>query len=651
VPATSDGLAAGAGRRRDIQGLRAVAVLVVVAFHAGLPLPGGFVGVDVFFVISGFVITAMLAREWHATGRIRFGRFYLRRFKRLSPALALVVVATVLASTFLLSPLGPQQTAAKTGIGAMLITANVVISRTSGGYFDAPAGANPLLHTWSLSVEEQFYLVFPLLLALGWWLATRRSRYRGAAEVSVAIVAVASFALTLVALHRPLGPVAEALMGFYGPLTRAWEFAVGALVVLVLTRVAPLSWRTAAVLGLIGAGLLGVSLSVISESTPFPGPWTLLPVAATGLLLVAGTQETTPVSRVLASRPFVAVGDWSYSIYLWHWPFIVYAKVLWPGHDAAVLAAAALSVLPAVASYRWLETPLRRLRVPSKAAVTRVVAAVLAPALAASVAILGFSSPVSAKKLESRPAGTTLAGEIGWKDHDYRFGGFEPCASPVLRQMVDSSTNYQFRCQQSKPGADIDLALIGDSHVEHLFIGLVEALPDLNIMYFATDAPLGVAEPAYREAVRFITRTPSIRDVLATSYWHQRGVVAPDVTAFLRALSVGGRHVYLTDDVPDFPFEPFGCKYASGLVPRTCSQDAPAFWGMYQAFVDQMAAVVAAVPRAVLVHTARYLCDETVCSMTRDGQILYADRSHLNVLGSEYVARRLLADYPELAAG
>ncbi len=154
-------------RRPDIQGLRAVAVLMVVAFHAGLPLRGGFVGVDVFFVISGFVITGMLLRERRATGRIRFGQFYLRRFRRLTPALALMVTVTMIISAAILSPLGTQQVAAKTGIGAMLLAANVVIARMTGRYFDADAATNPLLHTWTLSVEEQFYLAFPALIALG----------------------------------------------------------------------------------------------------------------------------------------------------------------------------------------------------------------------------------------------------------------------------------------------------------------------------------------------------------------------------------------------------------------------------------------------------------------------------------------------------
>ena len=216
-------------RRRDIQGLRAVAVLLVVAFHARLPLPGGFVGVDVFFVISGFVITAMLQREWLAHGRIRFREFYVRRFKRLTPALALMVTVTVIASALLLSPLGAQQTTAQTAIGAMLLVANVVIARTTGGYFDAPAEANPLLNTWSLSVEEQFYLAFPFVLVLGWFLWRRSARARFAPLLIVAAVTLVSFALSVADARGYDLPLPMSSVGFYGPLTRAWEFGAGSL--------------------------------------------------------------------------------------------------------------------------------------------------------------------------------------------------------------------------------------------------------------------------------------------------------------------------------------------------------------------------------------------------------------------------------------
>ena len=192
---------------------------MVVAFHAGFPVPGGFVGVDVFFVISGYVITNMLQREFSGTGRIQFRAFYLRRFKRLTPALALMVSVVVVLSALILSPLGPQQTSTKTGAGAMLLVANMVIAHTTGGYFDAPAATNSLLHTWSLSVEEQFYLAFPLILVLGWVLARRARPLRSSPMFIVGGVATVSFALALLgSASRPSS--SSWLLGFYSPFTR-----------------------------------------------------------------------------------------------------------------------------------------------------------------------------------------------------------------------------------------------------------------------------------------------------------------------------------------------------------------------------------------------------------------------------------------------
>jgi peptidoglycan/LPS O-acetylase OafA/YrhL len=638
--------------RADIQGLRALAVLVVVAFHAGLAVPGGFVGVDVFFVISGFVITAMLQRQWQATGRIRFGAFYLRRFKRLTPALALVVGVTVVGSLLILSPLGPQQTVARTGLGAMLISANIVITHASGDYFDAPAAANPLLHTWSLSVEEQFYLAFPLILLIGWSVAARRPHLRWVTPLWVGFVALASFSLALFALGRQLDQTALSLVGFYGPLSRAWEFAVGALLVLAAPALVRLARPARAAAGLVGVLLMVASLYAISESTPFPGPWTLLPVTATLLLLVAGTGGGTAVSRALATAPMVRVGDWSYSIYLWHWPLIVFTKVLWPGNSAAVVAAAALSLLPAVASYRWVETPIRRLRVESRRAKARLVAAVLVPVLALSFGALMLSTTVLQPRLESSDNLVAYQGEIGWKDHDYRFGGFEPCTDPLLREMVEQAPNYEPRCQQSKPGADVDIALIGDSHVEHLFIGLMEALPDENIMYFTANASPSMENPQYAAAVDYVLATPSIETVLVTAYWQVRTVLPDDLLGVLTPISQSGRRLIVTDDVPDFPFEPFGCKYrASALAPTTCSVDRAAWSAAHQHVTDDLAKIKRELPAVQILKTSGYLCSRDQCSMTRGHDILYADPSHLNVLGSRYVASRLLADHPELGGG
>ncbi|MBU6280558.1 MAG: acyltransferase, partial [Actinomycetales bacterium] len=318
---------AGAHRRADIQGLRAIAVLLVVAFHAGLPVPGGFVGVDVFFVISGFVITGLLLREFAGSGRLNFRRFYSRRFRRLIPALALVVTVTALLAIPLQSPFGAQQVTAKTGIGSMLLLANAVIYQVSGAYFDGPAELNALLNTWSLSVEEQFYLLFPAVLAVGWWLSRRWFSRVGHRELGaitlVALLSGASFALSVwfTFADHPIGFIERpAQFAFYASLTRAWEFGAGALLAFAAQRWQP-SQRAGLILGSAGAVLLILSVFLIDGAVPFPGWAALPPVAATLLLIAAGPTSAT--GRALSVGVMVWIGALSYSWYLWHWPLIV----------------------------------------------------------------------------------------------------------------------------------------------------------------------------------------------------------------------------------------------------------------------------------------------------------------------------------------
>jgi peptidoglycan/LPS O-acetylase OafA/YrhL len=387
-------------RRRDVQGLRAVAVLLVVAFHAELPVPGGFTGVDVFFVISGFVITAMLMREWAAHGRLRFGTFYLRRFLRLTPALALTVSAVAIASFLLQNPYGAQQTAARTGLGAMLLSANYVLAAATGDYFAQSATSNPLLNTWSLSVEEQFYLVFPALLLLG-WLGARRMYARSGRTAAwvpvtvVATVAAGSFALSLAwSYGSGLTSALTDLFGgaptfaFYSSITRAWEFAVGALLALTLARLPVPSRLVRDLGGAVGAGLIVVAALVLHQGAGFPGWSATIPVVGALLLLWAGSYGTTGVSGLLARRPFVLVGDVSYSWYLWHWPVIVFAALLWPNEPVVLVTAAVGSLLPAVVSYLAVEQPLRRLRPRSVARTAALVAVTVGVPVALCLALL-----------------------------------------------------------------------------------------------------------------------------------------------------------------------------------------------------------------------------------------------------------------------
>ena len=360
---TEPDAAATSSRRPDIQGLRAVAVLLVVAFHAGLSVPGGFTGVDVFFVISGFVITAMLLRDMDQRS-LSFAGFYARRVRRILPASALTISFVAIASIAAISSRA-QNTTGTTGIAGSLFTANVLLSRARNGYFDVAPTSNPLLHIWSLSVEEQFYLVFPALLVVGFLIARKRFPAADPRRVIGAIVGAVAGGSFLVSWYMTnhsftVGSVAfNPQTAFYLAPTRAWEFAIGALIALAVPTIVRLPHSIARALALAGAALVAVGAWGISGTTPFPGTAALLPVIGTALLIVAGTVAATPISTVLSLRPLTRIGDLSYSWYLWHWPFIVFASALFPAEGRAPLIAAMISLLPAWLSFKYLETPMR----------------------------------------------------------------------------------------------------------------------------------------------------------------------------------------------------------------------------------------------------------------------------------------------------
>ena len=635
--------AESSNRRHYIQGLRAVAVLTVILFHAKLPVPGGFVGVDMFFVVSGFVITAMLRREWLQEQRIRLGRFYLRRFLRLSPALALVAAVTVVASALLFSPEGSRNTSA-TATAALLFVANWNIALTTGGYFGLSAETNPLLNTWSLSVEEQFYLFFPALLLTGWAASRRSKSLRHAPLLAIGLVGTLSLSAVLFYPRDGGGALYSLLFDFYGPLGRVWEFAIGAALALVSTQIDGSSKKLAAPLSLLGAATLLLSFFLIDAKVRFPGPWTLAPALGTGLLLLSAGHAGTLVNRFLSLPPLVAVGDWSYSLYLWHWPFIVFAGLLWPGNRGLLLVAAIASMLPAIASYYWLEQPIRRMS-KSSAPKTALAASITGTSLFIAVLLSFLPNSYWLPRVVLAHSKTEYRGEVEWKDHDYRFGGFHPCASPALRKMVEEASDYDPRCQQSKPGPEIDVALIGDSHAEHLFIGISEALPDSNVMYFCTDEFPALSNPRYRAAIEAVNDSPGIERVIVTAFWAGRRFERAELTELLRSLAAHGKQVMVTDGLPSFPFSPSPCKYHSSSV---CSIEADDFWRRHEKYAGELRAVAADVSGATLLETAGYLCDEENCSMTRGDAILYADRSHLNVLGSRYVGKRLIEEHPSL---
>lgn len=331
--------------RGDIDGLRAVAVLAVVLYHFGFPLSGGFVGVDVFFVISGFLIGGILWREYDQTGGVRLLPFYIRRFRRLAPAFFAMALATTLVGWALLLPFEFREFG-KSLIAATVYLSNVLFFR-SAGYFDAASEEKPLLHTWSLAVEEQFYILLPLAIL---FLARWRWGLIG--------VLVAAWALSLAACIL-LTPHFQTATFYLFPF-RAWELLSGVLLAIWGYETGR-RWRGFAVLSWLGMGLILVAAIFTPAGAYFPGVLALLPVLGTLLLIANGLNRNT-VNRILCHRHAVFFGAISYSLYLWHWPVYTLSSYLRGGYANPVEALLwmVLSVALAWASWRFVEQPVRR---------------------------------------------------------------------------------------------------------------------------------------------------------------------------------------------------------------------------------------------------------------------------------------------------
>ena len=347
--------------RPDLEGLRGVAVLLVVLCHVQMPgVAAGFVGVDVFFVLSGFLITGLLIEDRERSGRIRLGAFYARRIRRIVPAAVVVLASTLLAAELLLSPLDVPRVA-DDGLAAILSLSNVRFALDATDYF-AATGASPLLHYWSLAVEEQFYLLWPLLLLV----VARLGRPRVSMTVLALAVLIGSFVLS-VAVTSESGPWA-----YYSLPTRAWELAAGGLLALAAPWYGWLRGRAAAATGWAGVSLIVVGLATIDATTAYPGVAALLPTLGAVAIIASGAGAGSPGAIVLGLTPLRWLGRISYSLYLWHWPILVLGPVALgleatedgaSGADLPVrLGLVALAVAAATLTWWFVEQPFRRAR-------------------------------------------------------------------------------------------------------------------------------------------------------------------------------------------------------------------------------------------------------------------------------------------------
>lgn len=499
--------------RPDVEGLRAVAILLVVLYHAHLGVPGGYVGVDVFFVISGFLITSQLVRELRVNGQISFTGFYARRARRILPAATLTTIVTVIAAGILLSPL-PAMRVFSDARSAAVFGANIHFAARDANYFNDSLSPSPLQHYWSLSVEEQFYFVWPLLLvvsSLVWLESGRRSARRkrngtrthdgseprprrrprsAAIIVALCLAGAASFLASLV--QTPSSPS----WAYYSIFTRAWELAAGALVALSLPLVRRLDRRLATALTWIGVGLIGFAAMTFNGSTPYPGTAALLPVAGAVAIIGAGVAATRRwgAEALLGVAPAQRVGSWSYSWYLWHWPILILAPALL-GHPLSELEAltmVVLSLVVAVICFFLIERPIRRMQFVVRrpalglAAGTALVGTTLgAIALSGPVfASLSLGPPVASPALAAHHTLTAsqLAADLreGVRTKRVPSNLTPPLteASKAVSLIVSNGCSLQDAGTRSKPcvygdtGSHTSVVLFGDSHAAAWFPAL-----------------------------------------------------------------------------------------------------------------------------------------------------------------------------------
>jgi peptidoglycan/LPS O-acetylase OafA/YrhL len=667
--------------RPDIDGLRALAVSLVVAHHvAPSLLPGGFIGVDVFFVISGFLITGLLDRSMQA-GTFRYVDFLWKRCRRIVPALAIVLLGTLLIGMCVLT--GPELMNLSRHLIAGSLSASNLLLWSEVGYFDTAAATKPLLHLWSLGVEEQFYLLWPLVLLL--LPLKRRTRVLG-----IALIVMLSLMLSENLAY------ADPAQAFFILHSRAWELGIGGLLALSLPWIDARRRDSTAVrasvnlASIAGAAMIVVPSYTIVTGVAWPGISALLPVLGTALLIAAGPNALLN-RTLLSARPARWLGDRSYPMYLWHWPMLAFLHIL-----------AQERQLP-TATEQWLAVLLM---VPSLALAHGTLLLIERPWQRRAVE-LARSVRISARHL--MPYGATLGalaivGVLVIQSHGLpvRYSESGTDAATILRGASrDLILAYEQRATKCKladkgnsvwcwriPGTGDGVAVFGDSHAEVLFAGIAAQRPSTPLLLtgrngcapILNDQPIAdrLGEVCRRASLlshRAIVADSTMRTVLIVSrgpaYLSGGGYGVDSLKTFaqvadrtsrndtltlaraydagmersIREFQQAGKRVILVLDVPELGFLPDGCVIGRPLglrnVRTPCALTRSAADQRNAGFRQLAQSLQSRIPQLVLFDAAAPLCDATLCHAMRDGHLLYSDANHLTMLGSRIVAAQL----------
>lgn len=661
--------------RPEIDGLRALAIIPVILFHAGIAgFTGGFIGVDIFFVISGFLITAIILREMQE-GTFSMVKFWERRMRRIVPALFVITTTVLIAAYFIVLFPVDFIDFGQSLVAQSIFLANIFFMRKHA-YFAAPSESMPLLHTWSLSVEEQFYIGFPIVLFLIWFV-TKKIHHRGIALI-LTVIAIASFVynIYLVELHPgaafslPLisyiwGAATNLNAGFFFIFARAWELLIGAI--LAVGAFSITNRFLAEAVSYTGIAAILFAVVSLDSSTPFPGFAALLPTLGTAFVIVSNTRIKTSVGQLLSFPVIVGVGLVSYSLYLWHWPLIVFTKTLFGAHEYIylyLLSALGLSLILSVLTYAYIETPFRKRIFFPKTWQMFLFGFAALFVLGASGLAIHFGNGFPGRASETAGAIAAAAVDVNPREFDcfrknYRevFALGEPC---LLGDQTDTE--------------QIDFVLWGDSHSD-------AAMPVIDAMaleYGQTGAFFGAGgcRPLMWEgvttsderckqiknaAIEYIN-AKNVHKVLFISSWESDpqksgatrlglmggGIDESQVQAvsetFYDALAhtvalVSGsdREIYIMERVPIYneynvrqAFTEAALSHEAYIPITQTRAEYDDLNGDANRAIDQLAEE----GMITVIDPTTILCKENVCSMAYKDQILYKDGAHINTTGA-----------------
>lgn len=629
--------------RPEIDGLRALAVLGVVVYHYySAWLPGGFVGVDVFFVISGFLITRLIERDLQES-LFSFKVFYERRIRRIFPAFFVMVATVLTVEWWLAIPFNYFKLSQETK-AAILSYANFYFAKNTN-YFDVAADTRLLIHTWSLSVEEQFYLVLPLLLVLIYWFAPSKPRIRAAV---LALFWIASFSACVWFSKIDLTDA------FYLPYFRAWELLTGSLVAFVPS----IRWNKLAstATSFVGLGMILVPMVLFNSKTTFPGVVALLPVLGTALALFSTSEEANPIHHLLALPPFRAIGLISYSLYLWHWPiyliartWLIYSLVIW---QIGLIFAA--SVLVATLSWLFIENPVRQKKI-FRSQLSAYALLIVAGALLVGTVIFIGSNNGFPQRYQDDPIISQLKPDAGW---DYKNCTIYPNQSTA----EDTSITYCHFPRKFRIDGIANTVIFGDSHARALFPAFEKIAEQNKIKILAVGVPGcrpygGPSNIASKEIcdkvtdniVNAILKNSRIKNVVLHGYFMVdiNDDFEGDISELITKLVKGGKQVYVLGSVPafsynDLPESIFMAHQRGFPLSSLAEHNAKRLFGV----ADHELSVIDALPSDVrskvkYVELMSIFCDEVFCKPATEKEVYYRDYHHLSSAGAEITVDRI----------